>query len=219
MSRNIWFVRHGETDHNVNRIFQGHLDTPLNQRGVDQAAAVGERLKEVRFDGMYSSDLARAADTARSIAGHQSVELSLVPELREMNYGVLQDVPITDFQSVLQAHGQGELWGDGVFAAGEHIAPPGGESLTDLRNRLIHFVAMIEERHPLEADHSILIVAHGGTLKTLVTLFLGLPATARDIFGFDNCSVTRVDCYAGGSRLELYNAVYWWPLIEVTSPK
>ena len=84
----IVVVRHGETVANKQGVLQGHLDTPLNETGVIQAQAIAERLKNRSFDAIYSSDLQRAANTARAIVAHHSqVDIVYTEELREWNLG------------------------------------------------------------------------------------------------------------------------------------
>lgn len=208
MATTIWLVRHGETQANADGIFQGHSDTHLNERGQAQARSVARALCDIHFDAIYASDLARAAHTAEAIAAGRDVELMLVPALREMHYGVLQGVRYLDFQDVLAQHGIGDEWGPGRFSA-TGMAPPEGESIEDLRERLGGFIDRLDADHPPEAADSVLLVAHGGTFRTLITVLLDLPLSARTAFAFSNCSVTRISRDGGESRLELHNAVYW----------
>lgn len=209
MPLDIYMVRHGETQSNLDRVFQGHLDTSLTEQGLKQADAVGSWLNGVTFDAIYASDLARAADTARAIARNQPVgEVILDRDLREMNYGVLQGVPIHDFARVLEPYGVAEQWGNGAFSA-QGIAPPGGESLRQLRNRVTRFVARLDAQHPPEADERILVVTHGGFLRVMMTVLLGIPTKARHSFVFDNCSVTRLIRDDDLTRLEYHNHVCW----------
>lgn len=77
----IYFVRHGETAENAGGVVQGQTDVPLNENGLIQARLVGERLKNEPFDVILSSDLQRAAITARSIANGR--EIIYTPRLRE----------------------------------------------------------------------------------------------------------------------------------------
>ena len=209
MPLDIFMVRHGETQSNLDRVFQGHLDTSLTEKGLEQANNVGEWLKQVEFDAIYASDLVRAADTARAIAAHQPVdEIVLDRDLREMNYGVLQGVPITEFTSVLEQYGVAKEWGNGTFSE-RGIAPPGGESVRQLRNRVTRFVARLDAEHPPEEDFRVLVVTHGGFLRVMMTVLLGLPTNARHTFAFDNCSVTRVVRDEHLTRLEYHNHVCW----------
>lgn len=87
----IYVVRHGQTDENINGIIQGQLDTLLNQVGIDQAQRVGEALKCVQFDLVYSSDLKRAYDTAQLVVKyHKNVPIHPSELLRERHMGELQ---------------------------------------------------------------------------------------------------------------------------------
>ena len=80
----IYIVRHGETEENKQKIIQGHLDTLLNSVGERQAKIVASALKDVPFDVCYSSDLRRAADTAKQImVHHPGVELQTQEAIRE----------------------------------------------------------------------------------------------------------------------------------------
>ena len=76
----IYLVRHGETTANVSNVLQGQSDVPLNEQGLKQAALIGARLREKHFDFIASSDLSRAAVTAREIAGER--EIFFTPLLR-----------------------------------------------------------------------------------------------------------------------------------------
>jgi len=81
-------TRHGETEENKKRIFQGHLPGKLSKLGIEQAKKLAFRLKDEKIDVIYSSDLARASDTAKEIAKyHKNVPIFFVKELREKDFG------------------------------------------------------------------------------------------------------------------------------------
>ncbi len=88
-------VRHGETAWNVEGRIQGHLDVPLNETGLAQAAAVGKRFRSERFDAIYSSDLIRAFRTASPVVANPEVDIIRDPRLRERHLGVLQGLAAT----------------------------------------------------------------------------------------------------------------------------
>ncbi len=92
MTTRICFVRHGETDWNIEKRIQGHIDIPLNRTGRAQALAMGYNAVHHRFSALYSSDLTRAMDTARAIAEIEGLEVRRLPQLRERNYGIFQGI-------------------------------------------------------------------------------------------------------------------------------
>jgi broad specificity phosphatase PhoE len=202
----LWLIRHGETAHNLDGVFQGQLDTPLTDWGREQARQTGAALASSGFDRIISSDLRRAADTALAMAEAAGRQVQFDPRLRELHYGVLQGVRYSDFREVLAQHGMDLEWGQGIFS--EHgIAAPGGESLDDLLDRLNEFMNEL-----LNAEgKNVAIVAHGGSLRTLLTSLLGMPAIARDKLAMSNCGVSQVVLRNGIWRLEFHNRVYWRP--------
>ena len=83
----ILLVRHGETDWNLERRWQGHIDRPLNDVGRAQARALADRLDSEPFAAVYSSDLARARETAEIVAAAHGLPVHLDPRLREADVG------------------------------------------------------------------------------------------------------------------------------------
>ena len=207
MATTIWLVRHGETSSNAEGVFQGHLDVGLNERGEEQARAVGAALKGVDFDAVYASDLQRAARTAELIVDG-SQEVILDPDLREMHYGLLQGTRYHEAPTLLSQHGLSEAWTSGEFHR-KGMAAPGGESIRQFRGRSRRFVRRIDEQHPPDAGHHILVVAHGGKLSVLMTVLLDLPAYNRSSFRFANCGITRLARAALRTTVDLHNYVVW----------
>ena len=203
----LWLVRHGETGSNADGVFQGHLDVELNERGVRQAEAVGERLRDVRFDAVFASDLQRAAKTAECIV-EDRYPIVLDPDLREMHYGVLQGIGYNDAASVLEPHGLSVSWASGDIHRGRQSLP-GGESLRQFRSRSARFVLRLDNAYRQHHDTDILIVAHGGKLAVLLTVLLGLPAKSRYLFRFANCGITRLTRSETNTTLDLHNLVVW----------
>jgi len=147
MTVRLWLVRHGATDWSDARRLNGWTDTPLNDRGRLQARSLAERLNARQFARVWSSDLARAAETARLALG----EPVLDPRLRELEFGMLE----------------GSRWEDctadvrGALAAFDDFEAPGGESVAGLRSRVIRFVEELPE-----GDH--LVFTHGGVIRLLL---------------------------------------------------
>ncbi|MFO7992331.1 MAG: histidine phosphatase family protein [Thermoplasmata archaeon] len=139
-------ARHGQTQENIEGILQGHLPGTLSKKGIRQANKLAERLKKENIDHIYSSDLARAADTAQIIAEfHPKVPLKFTEKLRERDAGELQGMNLK---------GRDWLIKD----------PVGGETVQQLYDRANDFLNKIKENHP---NQTILLVCHGGIGKAL----------------------------------------------------
>lgn len=146
-------TRHGRTVENDAGILQWHLPGKLNEKGQEQARRVALRLRDEHFDHAYSSDLARAADTAREIMRyHSDVPLSLTENLREVYLGEWQGKSKRDL---------GLLWNPEA----DTLGPVDGESLDAITERARAFLDRILEIH---ADESVLLVWHNGINRRLV---------------------------------------------------
>lgn len=146
------FVRHGETDYNLNEIRQGQLDIDLNETGVNQAAKAATNLKDVHFDHVICSDLVRAKHTAQVILSELKSDkvANTSNKLREINLGKWQglpyaDTPLSDIPFTQQI---GET----------------GESYHDLYTRISESINKMVEN---PADITILIVTHKGVIGSI----------------------------------------------------
>ena len=90
----VYLARHGQTEENVCRIFQGHLPGRLTDEGKLQAIALGEYLKDIPLDGILSSDLDRVVETVRLAVGSRHLPWQITPLLREINWGSWTGLPI-----------------------------------------------------------------------------------------------------------------------------
>ncbi len=169
-----WYlVRHGETEWNAQERVQGQTDIPLSDVGREQAARTAERLAAVGFVAAYTSDLARAQETARIIVARgpePRPDVLLRPSLRERAYGEFE----------------GAFWEDVRASTGEQhdsqgtyhdldLRPEHGESVRELYERLGGFARELESSHH---DDDVLVVSHGGALRALTVRLLGLPEDA-----------------------------------------
>lgn len=149
-------VRHGETWHNKNNICQGQFNSQLTLLGIQQAEKLAERLKNEDFDVIISSDLDRAANTAKEIAKYHNCELILDSRLREQAKGILENKPSIDRKAYVE--GKNISYSD--------FAYEGGESLKDTWKRVVEFLEEIKEKYP---NNKVLLVSHGGPLNTIIT--------------------------------------------------
>ena len=192
----LLLVRHGQTDWNLQRRVQGQTDIPLNETGRRQARLLAERLRDFEVDALVASDLERAAETARIVGAALGLEPRLGPEWRELHFGGMEG---DDGQRATQLYG--ELV-SAVARAGGPLAE-GGESFDDLQRRLLAGFETICRDH---AGGNVLVVGHGGALKTLIAHLIGLePARIDRLSLRTNSSLSIIDFRHGRPQLTLLN--------------
>ncbi|TVU27072.1 hypothetical protein EJB05_29651, partial [Eragrostis curvula] len=154
-------VRHGETSGNASRIIQGQMDLELNETGRQQAVMVARRLsKEAKPAAVYSSDLKRAAETARTIATACDVpNLVLDPALRERHMGDLHGLKFDDAVSIKPDAYK-------AFSSDDRNQeiPGGGESLDQLSERCVSYLNAIAVKHKGER---VIVVSHGAAIEEI----------------------------------------------------
>lgn len=166
MKTYIALVRHGVTEWNYEGRAQGHSDITLNDEGRRQAEAVGARLHTERWDSIYSSDLIRAASTARAIARHTGQPVTADPRLRERNMGLAEGT----------THPERQLRWPGV----PWNSLPGLETHEELARRALGVLTEIAQRHPGER---VVVVTHGAFIAAFlreVTAGVGHGAIPRN---------------------------------------
>ncbi len=185
--RTIILVRHGETQGNIEGKAQGHFDAPLTDKGVRQAQALAQRLADTEFSAIYSSDLQRTVHTAEAILNNRSgIQIQRRPELRELHYGTYEN-------TLWLAHRdeEPEFFKRRIeWETRPNAKYPGGESAADLWQRVGDFAHELLANHPEKS--TILVVAHGGSLQTLLAHFLALRITDQWRFSFDNTSISII---------------------------
>lgn len=189
-------IRHGETEWNAEGRLQGHADVSLSKKGREQARMLGRRLAGAPIDVAYSSDLSRASETARIILENRDVPLHLTEDLRERYYGVFEGLTVEERRDRYPEMFAASMVKDLDFA------PTGGESPRLTTARMGKVVAGLRERHP---EERLLIVGHGGSLRSVVLSLMALPLEATWSFVMANCSLSVIDTYPDNAVLRLYN--------------
>ena len=152
----LYLVRHGETEANVTNTLQGQSDVLLNETGLRQAQLVGKRLREKPFDEIWSSDLSRAAVTAREIAGTREVKYSAL--LREWDLGEWVGLSWSDIAEKYPEESR-------QFSSGDPEAlVPGGESRRQFYDRAAQVLQWITRDF---CGKTVLCVSHGGLLRAI----------------------------------------------------
>lgn len=176
-------IRHGETAWNVDTRIQGHLDVPLNERGVWQAEQLGRALADEPLAAIYSSDLSRAHQTASHVAQHTGVELMVEPALRERSFGSFEGKTFAEIETALPEAAQRWRQRD------PHFVPSGGESLTQLQARVVDTVSGLAARHP---GQLIAVVSHGGVMDVLYRAATRLDLQAARTWALGNAAINRL---------------------------
>lgn len=163
-------IRHGETAWNRERRMQGQTDTPLSDIGRAQAQAVGQRMARQHFAALYSSDLARAWDTAAEIAKVTGHAIVREPRLRERTFGVFEGLSYEEMTTRYPAE-------HARFSARDpDYAVPGGESPRQFFERSLDCLEQIAAAHPGE---TVVAVTHGMVLDTLYRAARNMPLNVR----------------------------------------
>ena len=180
-------IRHGETAWNVDTRLQGHTDIGLNARGQWQAQRVAMALADENIDAIYSSDLSRAHATALAIAGRNaSLEDKTVAThkgLRERGFGSFEGLTYAQIAANFPEESQRWRTRDPLFA------PPGGESLQQLRERVASTATELASQH---VGQHIVLVAHGGVMDALYRLATQLDLSAPRTWGLGNAAINRL---------------------------
>jgi broad specificity phosphatase PhoE len=179
-------VRHGETEWNYDKRIQGHTDIPLNARGRVQAEALGSRLAATPLDRIYTSDLARARETAGIIAAAQPLEISVetTQDLRECNYGRWEGLTRDEVSRQFE-----EDWKNWI-KGGRIGSPTGGEDFLSLVLRAGRAFDTASK-----GQKTVLISTHRVTLRAILCHALGLDHAMRDRFVVLNCSLSALECH------------------------
>ena len=159
----IFLARHGESDWNVEKRFQGHSDRPLTERGRKQAHALADLVASEKIDAVYTSPLSRAQETAEIVAARAGLEPVALAELREVDTGSWSGLSRADVEArfpegFARWRSGGSGWED-------------GESYEEMAERVIGALRKIAEDHP---DGRVLVISHGGPIRAIHAAAEGL---------------------------------------------
>ena len=176
-------IRHGETAWNVDTRIQGHLDIELNETGRWQARRLAQALADEPISAIYSSDLLRAWETARTIADSTGLQAQACSDLRERSFGMFQGKTFPEVEAA---------WPDQALRWRKRDpdwAPDGGESLAQLRQRIVQTACDLAQRH---AGEQIVLVAHGGVMDMLYRAATGQDTQTARSWNLGNAAINRL---------------------------
>jgi 2,3-bisphosphoglycerate-dependent phosphoglycerate mutase len=185
-------VRHGETDWNVEKRIQGHIDIGLNAMGRTQAEATSSGLAGTAFHAAYASDLDRAWQTAETITSRLGLPVAREPGLRERNYGVLQGLTTAEIATRYPKAYTHYLSRDPDYNFKT------GESLVAFAARI---VAAIEALSAAHAGETLLLVSHGGVLDICYRKAIGRDLASPRDFPIPNAALNWFEVSPDGWRL------------------
>lgn len=176
MKKQIYVIRHGQTDYNVRQVVQGRgINSDLNETGIKQAQMFYQKYKHIPFDTVYTSSLKRTQQTVQyffeSIKHIQRHEIDEIdwgvfegvehhPSLHEKYYGIIESWKLNNLDNKIE----------------------GGESANELKNRIMPFYEEIISN----SEENILVCTHGRTLRVLMCLFMNVPISEMDNFKHEN---------------------------------
>jgi broad specificity phosphatase PhoE len=160
----FYFLRHGETDWNRQRICMGTKNIPLNNVGRSQASLIQQQIQGQKIDLIVSSPLIRALETAQIINNQMELPITILDELKECSFGIVEGQP----------HDDGTLFQE--WLNGRH--PEGAESRIEFETRVINGV-----KKALQLSANVLIVSHGGVYATLCRIM------GWQVINLNNCEL------------------------------
>ncbi|MBH5334807.1 histidine phosphatase family protein [Streptomyces pactum] len=196
--RRIVLWRHGQTAWNVERRFQGSTDIELTETGVGQARRAARLLAALRPDAIVASDLKRAAATAAELAVLTGLEVAHDAGLRETYAGRWQGLT---HEEIIERFGEEYA----AWKRGEAVRRGGGELETEVADRAAPVVQAHADKLP--DGGTLVVVSHGGTIRTTIGRLLGLdPRSWEALGGLTNCCWSVLGEGVRGWRLLEHNA-------------
>lgn len=189
------FARHGQTEWNKEIRFQGKTNVRMTEEGKLQAQSLAERLYSWPLEVIYTSPLDRAVYTAQVIADRHSLTPILLPELQEIDFGSWEGRSIPELDR--EQHERYSLWRADPF----FNPPPGAESWEKLYSRLSRAVKVF-----LDGNYKhIAVISHGGIMRALYAVFLGLNPHKVWNMDVSNCAMSGVEMRYGRPCLVFAN--------------
>lgn len=196
----LWLVRHAEVEARYQRVFGGRIDMNLSPRGQAQAARLSDYLKNHSLHAVYTSPMKRVQQTFEPLRQGGAPEPMVMPEFREVDFG---DWTGHSWEEVQEKFGVSPYhWLDQLDREGIRNA----ESAGKLRQRVQPALEHVLRSHPRQ---QVAIVCHGGVIRMILALLLGLPFKSMSMFEIEYASLTRLGFERGQVQLHLLNFSPW----------
>jgi 2,3-bisphosphoglycerate-dependent phosphoglycerate mutase/probable phosphoglycerate mutase len=198
MRTSIWLVRHGQTDLNKARRYQGTSDSPLTDYGLRQTAALAWRLRRIPFTSAIISPYSRTRTVAATILAGRAVPLTEDARWDELHHGRWEGLNYREVRSRFPAEAAAR------FADALHGRADGGESLAEVAQRVLAaWAALLRER----SGERVLVVTHATPIQLLLCATSRLPLEQYWRWRIDLSSITALDSYNGTLIVRMVNEV------------
>lgn len=191
----IFLMRHGDSRKDTVKRYIGQSDAPLNGRGREQAEWWRTKLAPLRFSRVFCSDLVRSMQTARIIMAGNEELASAHAALREISMGDWEGLAMADVRA-----DQPEKYSERGVNPDIH-RPPGGESFTDLQNRVVPVFRDILSRE----EGNVLVIGHAGVNRVILCHLLGMPLKNLFLLGQDYGCLNLFDRGKSTVRVDAVN--------------
>jgi alpha-ribazole phosphatase len=198
MRTSIWLVRHGQTEFNKARRYQGATDSPLTAYGMRQAEVLARRLRRIPFAVAVVSPCLRAQVTAETILAERDAQIVEDPRWAETHHGRWEGLTYREVRARFPQEAVAR------FADALHGRAVGGESLAEVGLRVSEGWSALLQQHP---GGRILVVTHATPVQLALCAVSGMPPTLHWRWRIDLGSVTALDVYGGGTIVRMVNEV------------
>jgi alpha-ribazole phosphatase len=192
----LYLIRHGQTDWNRQKRYCGQTDLPLNETGRKQVQGLRERFKKIKLDFLYRSDLKRAEETAEIVFPRWKKKIIISPLVRELDFGEWEGCK---YEEILAKNEKAyRAWLDNPTLS----APPRGESLSSLENRVKTFLCDLLDKFK---DETVAVVTHSGPIRVTLCDALGIPLKFFWRVAVSSASISIIDYSNGKPFVSLVN--------------
>jgi 2,3-bisphosphoglycerate-dependent phosphoglycerate mutase/probable phosphoglycerate mutase len=196
MRTSIWLVRHGQTELNKARRYQGAGDSPLTPFGMRQAEALAWRLRRIPFKQAVASPTTRARLTAEVILGDREAPLIEDQRWAETNHGRWEGLTYREVRARFPQEAAAR------FADTLHGRASGGESLAEVAARVAQGWSALLQQNP---GGRVLVASHATPIQLIVCAISGMDPALHWRWRIDLGSVTAIDIYGGGAIVRMVN--------------
>ena len=185
MANTFYIVRHGQTNWNILGRTQGHGNSDLTKKGLEQAKELADAIVDYPIDYIYSSDLGRAVQTAQIIANKLNLDVKKTSALREMGFGIWEGLLIEEIK-------RDHLDTYNTWRNKPHLVNiEGGENLHIIKERTDKFIKELNKKYD---NKHIVLVSHSVTVRAMLLSFLGSPMENIYRIKQDNTALNIVEC-------------------------